>query len=249
MLFPAHPPPLPSAGVSTQQQQQHMASAHRGSQCLLLAAQHTHARTQARDKPRAATSMASGDLFGLPSELTHEIAVLLPPASICQLEGVNHMCRALLHGNKLLWREVAEKRWGALAADDGHDWRGTLVWLETDVRAALSQSVRGAFKLMEASGLLGEGKLAWKGCVHRLLDWVTLVERRRLAAFVCADWQPRDAAQLSRTVRHQGADARGGAPPAALPLPLPADRRGIGRRSGHWRVCSPVCPLQPCRRA
>jgi hypothetical protein len=131
-------------------------------------------------------------LLQLPTELFHEIALHLSPADLCHLES---SCRRLLdciHSDDTLWRNLAERRWGPLQKKTGKDWRSVLCWLETDVlRAVLRTTVRRAIDMMASAGLLVSAG-AWTACVRRLLTWTTLAERRRLAAFVCADWQPRE---------------------------------------------------------
>ena len=133
-------------------------------------------------------------LLGLPADLVHEILVILPPSGICCLEKTSVQLLRTSRADNVLWRKVAEKRWGPLCDADGEarNWRDELVWLETEVAPALRKNVRSALKLMEARGLLGGKRGSWVSCVHCLLSWETLVVRRRLAAFVCADWQPRD---------------------------------------------------------
>jgi len=130
-------------------------------------------------------------LLQLPTELVHEIALHLSPADLCHLES---SCRRLfdcIRCDETLWRALAERRWGPLQKT-GKDWRSVLCWLETDVlRTVLRTSVRRAIDMMALAGLLASAG-AWTVCVRRLLDWTTLASRRRLAAFVCADWQPRE---------------------------------------------------------
>ena len=138
-----------------------------------------------------------GPLLQLPTELCHEIALHLQlPADLCHLES---SCHRLLHwsrSNETLWRALVERRWGCIyrmylgGVSTGRDGRTTLCWLETVVRPVLHTSVRGAIEMMASAGLL-ESAGAWSPCVWRLLTWTALAERRRLAAFVCADWQPR----------------------------------------------------------
>ena len=143
-------------------------------------------------------------LLQLPTELFHEIALQpsMTPADLCHLEST---CRRLLdiRSDATLWRTLAERRWGPLQKT-GKDWRSVLCWLETDVHAVLRTSVRRAIDMMAISGLLAGLLLAdagssrpvlrpasaWTPCVRHLCTWTTLAERRQLAAFVCAEWQP-----------------------------------------------------------
>jgi hypothetical protein len=145
-------------------------------------------------------------LLHLPTELFHEIALQpsMTPADLCHLEST---CRRLLdiRSDDTLWRSLAERRWGPLQKT-GKDWRSVLCWLETDVHAVLRTSVRRAIDMMALAGLLAGMLLAdagssrpvlrpagaWTPCMRRLCTWTTLAERRRLAAFVCAEWQPRE---------------------------------------------------------
>lgn len=153
-------------------------------------------------------------LLSLPPDLLHEILAALPPSGICCLEKTSLQLLRISRADNVLWRKVAEKRWGPLCDANGEapNWRDELVWLETEVAPTLRKNVRSALKLMEARGLLGGKRGSWVPCVHSLLSWETLVVRRRLAAFVCADWQPRD------TLRGflQPFDLRAPTPEAAL---------------------------------
>ena len=153
-------------------------------------------------------------LLGLPPDLVHEILVILPPSGICCVEKTSLQLLSTSRADSVLWRKVAETRWGPLCdtSGEGRSWRGELVWLETEVAPILRKNVRSSLKLMEARGLLGGRRGSWVSCVHCLLSWQTLVVCRRLAAFVCADWQPRD------TLRGflQPLDLRAPTPEAAL---------------------------------
>ena len=143
------------------------------------------------DMTSAPAAAPQRPLLQLPTELVHEIALHLSPADLCHLES---SCRRLfdcIRSDETLWRALAERRWGPLQKT-GEDWRSVLCWLETDVlRTVLRTSVRRAIDMMALAGLLASAG-AWTVCVRRLLDWTTLASRRRLAAFVCADWQPRE---------------------------------------------------------
>uniref|UniRef100_A0A7S3AEG1 SEC7 domain-containing protein n=2 Tax=Haptolina ericina TaxID=156174 RepID=A0A7S3AEG1_9EUKA len=68
-----------------------------------------------------------------------------------------------------------------------------MVWLETSVRTALAQNVQRGLALLEQRGVLPSSVPQWGGTVHCLLGWMPLAEKRRLASFVCADWQPAEA--------------------------------------------------------
>ena len=148
-------------------------------------------RTINGDMTSAPAAAPQRPLLQLPTELVHEIALHLSPADLCHLES---SCRRLfdcIRSDETLWRALAERRWGPLQKT-GKDWRSVLCWLETDVlRTVLRTSVRRAIDMMALAGLLASAG-AWTVCVRRLLDWTTLASRRRLAAFVCADWQPRE---------------------------------------------------------
>jgi len=122
-----------------------------------------------------------------------------------------------LHGN-LSWKLVTTQRWGPVrlptcwAAYSARkivpnwsgpetcpaDWRALLCYLETVIRTWLCISVRKAVMLLECQGVLepttsthrAKGCGTWHETLRQLLTWVPLSEKRRLAAFVCADWQP-----------------------------------------------------------
>lgn len=131
-------------------------------------------------------------LLHLPNELVTSIVLHLQPRDLCSLELCCRRLLELSRGDEALWQALAEDRWGPLRKTRlWPDWRSVLIYLETTVRSKMRQSsVRGAFELMAGQALL-ERAGAWTACAHRLLTWTTLPERRRLAAFVCADWQPR----------------------------------------------------------
>mmetsp|Transcript_9895 Transcript_9895/g.25517 ORF Transcript_9895/g.25517 Transcript_9895/m.25517 type:complete len:537 (-) Transcript_9895:720-2330(-) len=89
------------------------------------------------------------------------------------------------------------------------DWRDLAQYLETNMRKRLCISVRKTVELLMLQGIISretEGSSSsdvdinggehgpllgeeWHETLRRLLVWVPLNEKRRIAAFVCADWQ------------------------------------------------------------
>ena len=89
----------------------------------------------------------------------------------------------------LLWSTLVRKRWAltALPASGTWSWRSFATFLETEVRGLLRRSVKLAVTKLREVGALDEGD--WHATARALLLWLPLRERRRIAAFVCADWQ------------------------------------------------------------
>ena len=76
------------------------------------------------------------------------------------------------------------------------DWRTLLIYLEVVAMGCLRRSVKQMVDLIRLQGIIspecGHSALEdWHETLRTLLRWVPLNEKRRLAAFVCADWQPR----------------------------------------------------------
>ena len=175
------------------------------------------------------------------------------------------------------WRTNVHRRWGQVTLPrdgawstaaarallpiwDGPEqppanWRELFVYLETVVRMWICVSVRKAVELLKQQGIIkpaidGEGTndTSWHGTLRRLLTWVPLNERRRIAAFVCADWQP--SATLARFL--SPLPVTGDTPVVALRalllrfpfLPIDAGAgadRVIGWFSRAWVVQNAVC--------
>ena len=138
--------------------------------------------------------------------------------SLAAIERTNKAAWVLSRQDEALaWRRAVQQRWGPVrvpAKDQNwsatRDWSfgGTRIWpqppsdwrqlgryLETSVLQGLQKSVRKAVEeLLLAQGLLSaeppDAEHAWHATVHCLLSWVSLHEKRRLTAFVCAEWQP-----------------------------------------------------------
>ena len=153
------------------------------------------------------------------------------------------------------WQFFLQSRWGVEATDRP---REALAWLETAVRKEMACSYRRGFETMFSGGAfslsvhvdhallaeseLFESELFWEAPARKLLLWLPLHERRRLASFVCHDSHPR--ASLDRVLR--------AFPQAGSPSPLAALRglllqfpflpidagsgadRVIGLFSMHW---------------
>jgi len=76
------------------------------------------------------------------------------------------------------------------------DWRTLLIYLEVVAMGCLRRSVKQMVDLIRLQGIIspecGHSALEdWHETLRTLLRWIPLNEKRRLAAFVCADWQPR----------------------------------------------------------
>ena len=138
------------------------------------------------------------------ADLPLEVAILphCDPRSLLALEQTCRTVLAASHGSQTdAWRQVTVRRWGPdvrLPADgppdDGARWRALLRRLEMRALPRLRESAKSAKRAiadLEADGVLPAGECAWQGMVRRLLEWAPLDAKRRLVAFVCADWQPR----------------------------------------------------------
>jgi len=103
----------------------------------------------------------------------------------------------------IAWMPLVHRRWGkSVKLPTSHSWQPLADWpqppadwyalaryLETCVRAGICRSVKMAVhELLIGQGVLDNG--AWHETVRCALEWAELSEKRRLAAFVCADWQP-----------------------------------------------------------
>lgn len=132
------------------------------------------------------------------------------PDSLCALEQTGKSVLSLSRQNGAsVWRQMVQRRWGPVELPEAHRWKGwaakeweqppkswrTLaVFLETVVRPGLWTSVRTTvFHMLLDNGIFGdrhdpESDGRWQRTVHAVLQWGTVAERRRLAAFVCADW-------------------------------------------------------------
>ena len=129
-------------------------------------------------------------LFELPEVLLVEILTLAGLQSAgCVLSSKKlERCHASSLDD-LLWSTLVLKRWAisALPATGNWSWRSFATFLETEVRGLLRRSVKLAVTKLREVGALDEGD--WHATARALLLWLPLRERRRIAAFVCADWQ------------------------------------------------------------
>jgi len=163
-------------------------------------------------------------LIDLPNDAQLHLLHRLDARSLAVTEQCCVALRALSRQDSCqAWRALVLERWGPVclprtwsASDARHllpiwdgpdeppaDWRQLLVYLETVVRTWLCVSVKKAVTLLERQGIVRssgssecDGNGAWHETLRRLLTWVPLNEKRRIAAFVCADWQP--SATLAR---------------------------------------------------
>lgn len=118
-----------------------------------------------------------------------------------------------------VWQHLVRQRWGPVSlpstwsnaigltwglklptcavdiAVGPRDWRSLLIYLEVVAMGCLRRSVKQMVDLIRLQGIIspecGHSALEdWHETLRTLLRWVSLNEKRRLAAFVCADWQP-----------------------------------------------------------
>ena len=144
---------------------------------------------QRRELPMAPT------LDSLPSDAASAILGRLTHVELALAEQT---CRSLRAAGEAHWRTFVAVRWGPLrGCGDGNsnvDWRRLMKWLETEARSVLATGGVGrGLNLLAERTVLPSTTPSWCPTVHALLGWVPLQEKRRLASFVCADWQPPEA--------------------------------------------------------
>lgn len=129
------------------------------------------------------------------------------------MAALEQTCRPLLaisrRDKATIWAPLVRERWGpvrlptcwdaerarrVLPVWDGPTvapatWRELLCYLEQLVRSWLLVSVKKAVSLLAVQGIIDD-ECSWHPTLRRLLAWAPLNEKRRIAAFVCADWQP-----------------------------------------------------------
>ena len=128
-------------------------------------------------------------LFELPEVLLVEILTLAGLQTAGRVLSSKKLERCHASSlDDLLWSTLVLKRWAiaALPATGNWSWRSLATFLETEVRGLLRRSVKLAVTKLREVGALDE---EWHATARALLLWLPLRERRRIAAFVCADWQ------------------------------------------------------------
>ena len=117
------------------------------------------------------------------------------PAASARVARCSRGLRRAVYESRDLWVAHCRVRWGVVPPPTAEP-RLFFAWLQTEVRAALAHNVGHAFRLLADSGartLEVDGSCAdwhWEGCARQLLRWLPLIDRRRLAAYVCADRHP-----------------------------------------------------------
>jgi len=91
------------------------------------------------------------------------------------------------------WPLIVWRQWGPVSnTHSPARWRDFAIYLDTTVRDAIRRtSVKRAVQLLVDQGILPCTDDGWHETLRSLLGWCTLDERRRITAFVCADWQPK----------------------------------------------------------
>ena len=91
------------------------------------------------------------------------------------------------------WPLIVRRQWGPVSnTHSPTSWRNCAIYLDTVVRDAIRKtSVKRAVQLLVRQGMLPSTDSGWHETLRCLLGWCTLEERRRVTAFVCADWQPK----------------------------------------------------------
>ncbi len=123
--------------------------------------------------------------------------LILPICSLQDIGRLEQACRGFLRESRgeagaAAWRALLRRRWGAVALPPDRAARAHLCHLEENVAASLVRTgcrqTLASLEYERTDGVAyGE---EWHETVRALLSWTPLKERRRLAAFVCADWQP-----------------------------------------------------------
>lgn len=152
---------------------------------------HTHEAQRSR-----VDSKRFMDLSELPVHLLEDLFSQVSLPDLSRVERASKTLFTLTRSDRAFWKAAIQARWGPVqppgdsASVDG--WISLGTKLEVHVRGLILRSVRQSME--ELSRHLRpqeEGKPPpWCESVHKLLSWLPLRERRRLASFVCADWQP-----------------------------------------------------------
>ena len=130
----------------------------------------------------AAAPMPSPSFLDLPIE-----EGILPFLDVCSTGKLLQTCKLVQKlDDTSTWKTIVDRHWGPfpLPSNSG-SWQALARSLELQVRPLFRTSVRRAVK-----ELAGYGCVNWIRCLQCTLQWATLEERRRVVAFVCADWQP-----------------------------------------------------------
>ena len=86
----------------------------------------------------------------------------------------------------LSWKKYVQHRWGPVASNSSmSSWRELAVGLERDVRPLLNANVAMAVSKLEET-FLPPG-VPWHETLRCCTSWCTLLERRHIVAFVCAE--------------------------------------------------------------
>ena len=123
-------------------------------------------------------------------DLPHFDQLVLPHAAdqFATLAQLEQTCKTSLsfsrQDNGLSWRKTVKRRWGPVASSS-KSWRELAMALEQEVRPLLNVDVAAAVKKLEES-FLPPG-VGWHETLRRCASWCTLLERRRIVAFVCAE--------------------------------------------------------------
>lgn len=134
--------------------------------------------------------------------LLHELPIdvpVLPLLGTTGLARLEQTCKAfkdVCRSDSALmtaWKEAVRSRWGPVRLPDScRSWRELAQELEVRVRPDFSRRVRTAVETLKAT-YLSDGASWHESLRCCLLDeGFSLSEKRRIVAFVCADWQSSD---------------------------------------------------------
>jgi hypothetical protein len=121
--------------------------------------------------------------------------LILPLLDMRSLSRFERTSSAFQHSDNVAWRATVQRSWGpVLKSTDLETWREVARALEMNVRPMFRYRVRSATELLHR--YLPDGS-DWHESLRCLLadQDLKLTERRRIVAFVCAEWQ--DPAVLS----------------------------------------------------
>ena len=171
--------------------------------CHFLAISELRLRRCIEEEELCETSSAAMSLVDMPVDVLCAAVTeaQLTPRDLCALAGSCKSLHALLHRADVVWTAATKLRFGPVklpskeadapsaAIDEAPSTAiGLLVYLESVFRPLLRISVRKACAQLIELGIVEEGE--WHETFRCLLRWVPLSEKRRITAFVCADWQP-----------------------------------------------------------
>jgi hypothetical protein len=121
------------------------------------------------------------------------IAPLLDAPSLAALAACSSSMRDLAL-QPLAWQNLVSAQWGLVASPPpSWSWRRLALYLDAEILPCLdrTRSVASAVKALALRRIIEDEATAWFDLLRTRLKVGSLMERRRIAAFVCAEWHPR----------------------------------------------------------